>query len=166
MGLVLSQCQIEWSSDKMAVSIFDRILSFIGGDSAVQRVADDPALAAELILLMHVAFADGEQRPEEMIAFKEIVRNNFGIEGDQLKDVAEYLKDFAYETTTGQAAAMVAEMAPERRQNLLKDLLTMACADSELVQQETAMISRVAHVFNLTPQEIQTALESSRCGCD
>lgn len=150
----------------MAASILDRILSFIGVDSAVQRVADDPAMAAELILLMHVAFADGEQHPAEMAAFKKIVSDNFGIEGQQLKDVAEYLKDFAYETTTGQAAAMVAEMAPERRQNLLKDLLTIACADSELARQETAMIARVAQVFNLTPEDVQRALDNSRCGCE
>lgn len=138
----------------MHESIFERIYAFLGTKSAVQRVADDPALAAELLLLMHVVFADGEQRPAEVAAFREIAFADFGISADELPEVTEYLKDFAYETTTKQAASMLAEMAPERRIRLLRDLMKVACSDNQLAPEETAMIRRVAVILNIKPEEL------------
>src|SRR5690606_6019602 len=118
----------------MNESIFERISSFLSKKSAVQRVAEDPALAAELLLLLHLVFADGDRHPAEIETFKEIALKNFGIEAEEIPEVAEYLKDYAYETTTQQAANMLAEMAPERRLSLLQNLMKIACADSRIDQ--------------------------------
>lgn len=151
----------------MSDSIFDRISAFLNKKSAVQRVADDPALASELLLLMHVVFADGDQHPAEIRAFKEIAFANFGIPAEELPEVTEYLKDFAYETTTKQAASMLAEMAPERRVALLRDLLTVACADNQIDPAEETMIRRIATVLNVKPDELHQARKTSRCTtCD
>lgn len=145
----------------MGESIFERITAFLSKKSAVQRVAEDPALAAELLLLLHVVFADGDRHPAEIETFKEIVSKNFGIESDELPEVAEYLKDFAYETTTTQAATMLAEMAPERRLSLLSNLLKIACADNRIDQSETALIQRIAKVLGVTAQELREARAAS-----
>ncbi len=75
----------------MSESIFERITAFLSRKSAVQRVADDPALASELLLLLHVVFADGDQHPAEIAAFKEIAEKNFGIPPEELPEVAEYI---------------------------------------------------------------------------
>lgn len=149
--------------DTMAESLFDRIYAFLSKKSAVQRVAEDPAMAAELLLLMHVVFADGDQHPAEIAAFKEIAFANFGISAEELSEVTEYLKDYAYETNTRQAAAMLAEMAPERRVALLRDLMTVACSDNDFDEAEAALINRVAQVLNVSPQELQEANIASKC---
>ncbi|MBC2885834.1 TerB family tellurite resistance protein [Ochrobactrum sp. CM-21-5] len=148
----------------MSESVFDRITAFLSKKSAVQRVADNPALASELLLLLHVVFADGDQHPAEIAAFKEIAFANFGIPPEEIPEVAEYLKDFAYETTTKQAASMLAEMAPERRLSLLHDLLKIACADNRIDKSETAMIQRVADVLGVTHEELRQARQASPCG--
>jgi len=148
----------------MSESIFERITAFLSRKSAVQRVADDPALASELLLLLHVVFADGDQHPAEIAAFKEIAEKNFGIPPEELPEVAEYLKDFAYETTTKQAANMLAEMAPERRLALLGDLVTIACSDNRLDRREATMIQRIADTLGVKPEELHKARQSSPCG--
>ncbi|MBV2143846.1 TerB family tellurite resistance protein [Falsochrobactrum sp. TDYN1] len=148
----------------MSESIFERITTFLGKKSAVQRVAEDPALAAELLLLLHVVFADGDRHPAEITIFKEIILENFGIPPEEIPEVAEYLKDFAYETTTKQAASMLAEMAPERRLSLLNDLMKIACADSRIDQSETAMIQHIAEVLGVTAEELREARQASPCG--
>ncbi|PWL17698.1 hypothetical protein DKP76_07945 [Falsochrobactrum shanghaiense] len=148
----------------MSESIFERITTFLSKKSAVQRVADDPALAAELLLLLHVVFADGDRHPAEIATFKQIIFENFGIAPDEIPEVAEYLKDFAYETTTKQAANMLAEMAPERRLSLLSNLMKIACADNRIDQTETAMIQRIAEVLGVTAQELRDARQASPSG--
>lgn len=145
----------------MSESIFDRITAFLSKKSAVQRVAEDPALASELLLLLHVIFVDGRQHPAEFAAFKEIAFRNFGIPPEEIPEVAEYLKDFAYETTTKQAANMLAEMAPERRVSLLRDLMQVACADKTLHEAETAMIQRVADILGITAEELHQARQTA-----
>ena len=148
----------------MSESIFERITTFLSKKSAVQRVAEDPALAAELLLLLHVVFADGDRHPAEIAIFKEIILENFGIPTEEIPEVVEYLKDFAYETTTKQAAGMLAEMAPERRLSLLNDLMKIACADSRIAQSETVMIQRIAEVLGVTAEELREARQASPCG--
>ncbi len=132
--------------------------------SAVQRVAEDPALASELLLLLHVVFADGDRHPAEIAVFKAIASESFGISAEELPEVTEYLKDFGYETTTKQAASMLAEMAPERRASLLRDLMRVACADNHIDQSETAMIKRIADVLGVTADDLRQAQQASPCG--
>ncbi|EFG38226.1 conserved hypothetical protein [Brucella sp. NVSL 07-0026] len=50
----------------MSESIFERISAFLSKKNAVQRVAEDPALASELLLLLHVVVADGNQHPAKL----------------------------------------------------------------------------------------------------
>ncbi|ALF29789.1 MULTISPECIES: TerB family tellurite resistance protein [Brucella] len=142
----------------MSESIFERISAFLSEKNAVQRVAEDPALASELLLLLHVVVADGNQHPAEIAA------NNFGIPPEELPEVAEYLKDFGYETTTKQAANMLAEMAPERRLALLSDLMKIACSDHRLDRSETTMIQRIANTLGIKPEELHKVRQASSCG--
>jgi len=161
---VIHYIQAESFEGSMSESIFERITAFLSKKSAVQRVADDPALASELLLLLHVVFADGDQHPAEIAAFKEIAERNFGIPPEELPEVAEYLKDFAYETTTKQAANMLAEMAPDRRLALLSDLVKIACSDHRLDRSEATMIQRIADTLGVKPEELHKARQSSPCG--
>lgn len=138
----------------MSESIFDRITAFLGAKSAVQKVADDPVLTAELLLLMHVALADGKTEKSEYAAILRIASNDFGIAPDEFGEVAAYLKDFGYETSSEQAALAFADVPFERKVMLLRHLLTIANADDDLDPKEANLIRRTADLLGVTPEEL------------
>lgn len=138
----------------MSESIFDRITAFLGTKSAVQKVADDPVLTAELLLLLHVALADGKTEKAEYAAIMRIAATDFGISPEEFGEVAEYLKDFGYETTSSQAALAFADVPFERKVQLLRHLLTIANADNELNPKEANLIRKTAEMLGVTPEEL------------
>jgi uncharacterized tellurite resistance protein B-like protein len=138
----------------MSESIFDRIAAFIGTKSAVQKVADDPVLTAELILLLHVAFAGGKAEKPEYDAILRIAANDFGISPDEFGEVAEFLKDFGYETTSDQAALVFADVPFDRKVKLLRHLLVIANADNEMNPSEANLIRKTADRLGVTPEEL------------
>jgi uncharacterized tellurite resistance protein B-like protein len=138
----------------MSESIFDRISAFLGTRSAVQKVADDPVLTAELLLLLHVALADGKTDKTEYSAILGIAESDFGIPSDEFAEVAEYLKDFGYETTSEQAALAFADVPFERKVLLLRHLLTIANADNDLDPKEANLIRKTADLLGVTPEEL------------
>lgn len=138
----------------MSESIFDRITAFLGTKSAVQKVADDPVLTAELLLLLHVALADGRTEKAEYAAIMRIAATDFGISPEEFGEVAEYLKDFGYETTSSQAALAFADVPFERKVQLLRHLLTIANADNELDPKEANLIRKTAEMLGVTPEEL------------
>jgi len=138
----------------MSESIFDRITAFLGTKSAVQKVADDPVLTAELLLLLHVALADGKTEKAEYAAIMRIAATDFGISPEEFGEVAEYLKDFGYETTSSQAALAFADVSFERKVQLLRHLLTIANADNELDPKEANLIRKTAEMLGVTPEEL------------
>ena len=52
------------------MGVLDGIKDLLGKKSAVQMVADDPQMSAELLLLLRTMFADGEMTQEEVRMFK------------------------------------------------------------------------------------------------
>ena len=138
----------------MSESIFDRITAYLGAKSAVQKVADDPVLTAELLLLLHVALADGKTDKTEYAAILGIAANDFGISPDEFGEVAEYLKDFGYETTSKQAALAFADVPFDRKVQLLRHLLVIANADNDLDPQEANLIRKTADLLGVTPEEL------------
>lgn len=121
-----------------------RIRNMIEGDRSVRLVAEDPALTSELLLLFKVILADGEVRPSEIDAFKRICAEAFGLDTDNMQGVYKYLEDYAYETTTAQAAEMFNTLPHERRQMLLDHMIAIAEADSELNVKELRLLEKTA----------------------
>ncbi|MCO4316109.1 TerB family tellurite resistance protein [Phyllobacterium sp. 21LDTY02-6] len=138
----------------MSESIFDRILAYLGTKSAVQKVADDPVLTAELLLLLHIALADGKTEKAEYTAILKIAASDFGISPEEFGEVASYLKDFGYETTSAQAALAFAEVPFERKVLLLRHLLTIANADNDIDPKEANLIRKTAELLGVTPEEL------------
>lgn len=132
-----------------------RLRTFFEGNPAVDKVADDPAVAAELVLLLRLIVADGSSDREEINRFREIVGKAFGIGDDDMGEVIEYLKEFAYETDADQAAALFAEMAPERKTELLKHMLSVAEADHALDIAEMDFIRRTAEILGVTSEDLK-----------
>lgn len=139
----------------MSEGIFDRISAFLGTRSAVQKVADDPALTAELLLLLHVVLADGESQQAEVSMLTRIAERDFGIPANEFGEVASFLKDFGYETSSAQAAQVFAEFSSERKISLLRHLLAIAKADNELHPSEIDLIRRTADRLGVTADDLR-----------
>jgi uncharacterized tellurite resistance protein B-like protein len=141
----------------MAHGFIKSIREFIEGNRSVRKVADDVTLTSELILLVRMMLADGELRPQEMQNFKRICRTAFGIPEEDIEQVMQYLKDFGYDTSAADAAAMFADFEPERKRALLVHMLSIAKADDELDRSEADLIRRTAATLGMTAADIEAA---------
>jgi uncharacterized tellurite resistance protein B-like protein len=128
----------------MADSILKSLKSFFTGNASVRKVADDPELTAELLLLFRVIMADGKMQGEEQKAFERLCQQSFGIDADDLPEVTAYLREFSYETTGAQALDMFAEASPERRLELVTHLRDMALADAHFTHDERKLVDKIA----------------------
>ena len=140
------------------MKIIDGIRDMLTSKSAVQMVADDPQMAAELLLLLRLIFVDGEMAPDELKMFKLMCRTLFKMDEEDVPEVIRFLKDYGYETSGAQAAAMFTDMDPKRKQELMVNLITMARADYQIHENEVDLISRVGQMLGYTPEEIKTWL--------
>ena len=132
--------------DKMLKPLYD---FFIGND-AVQKVADDPALSAELLLLFRVMLADGAIVDAEMDRFRALCDKVFGIGPDDIEEVISYLNEAGYETTGRQALEVFVTLPIERRQELINHMIEIARADKEVHPDEVKLIKRASEILGLS----------------
>ena len=138
----------------MATGLLAQLRDLFEGDPGVRKVADDPVLSAELLLLFRMILADGVVQESEMEAFRRICRDAFGISEESLDGVVEYLNDFGYETSGAQAVDMFRELDPERRKLLARHMAEIAKADSQLAENEVRLLRRTMELLGITPVEI------------
>ena len=138
--------------------VLDGIKEWLSQRSSVQMVADDPQMASEILLLLRTMFADGKMASEEINMFKMFCSTIFHIPEEDVPDVIRFLKEYGYETSGEQAAAMFADFPEKRRRELLVHLVSMARADNVVHQQETEMIERVAKTLNFPLEEVHNLL--------
>ena len=137
------------------MSPLDKIREMIGGNRSVRRVADDLGLTSELILLVRMMFADGQLKPEEMKAFAGLCSGAFGLREEDVPAILEYLRDFGYETSAWNAAAMFREMSDERKKALLLHMLAIARSDRHLDTSEAELIRRTSQVLGITAEQVR-----------
>jgi len=132
-----------------------RLARFLEGNPAVAKIADDPAMTAELLLLLRLVAVDAPDEAREVAAFRAIAGQAFGIGDDDMAEVLQYLKQFGYETNARQAALEFVEMPPERKAVLVKHLMTIAEADGSIDPREQGFIRRVAAVLGISADAIK-----------
>jgi len=138
----------------MALALLDQIRALFDGDPGVRKVADDPVLSAELLLLFRMILADGEVAESEMEAFRRICRDSFGIAEDSIDAVIEYLNDFGYETSGSQAIAMFRDLDVERRRLLARHMAEIAKADRHLAESEVRLLRRTLDLLGISPVDL------------
>lgn len=141
----------------MAAGLLGKVIDFFEGNAAVRRVANDPALTAELLLLFRMILADGTIERAELETFRRICREAFGITDDSFEDVMQYLHDFGYETSAMQAIAVFHGLKPERKQALVRHLIAIAKADDELDKDEVRLLKRTLDILNVDPRDAVAA---------
>ena len=138
----------------MASGLLAQIRELFEGDAGVRKVADDPILSAELLLLFRMILADGQVTDSEMAVFRRICRDTFGIGEDSIEGVVEYLNDFGYETSGAQAIEMFRELDVERRRLLARNMADIAKADSQLAENEVRLLRRTLDLLGISPVDV------------
>ena len=142
------------SGVSMAKGLLAQIRDIFEGDPGVRKVADDPVLSAELLLLFRMILADGQVSDAEMAAFRRICRDAFGIGEESIEGVVEYLNDFGYETNGAQAIDMFRELDVERRKELARHMAEIAKADSQLAENEVRLLRRTLDLLGISPVDV------------
>lgn len=138
----------------MASGLLAQIRELFEGDAGVRKVADDPVLSAELLLLFRMILADGQVSETEMAVFKRICKDSFGIGAESMDGVIEYLHDFGYETSGTQAIEMFRGLDIERRKELARHMAEIAKADSQLAENEVRLLRRTLDVLGISPVDV------------
>lgn len=133
----------------MPQGILARIRSMFEGDPGIRRVANDPVLSAELLLLFRMMLADGEVSETEMAVLRQICKDSFDIPESSMDGVIAYLNEFGYETSGVQAVAMFRDMPVERRRELARHMAEIAKADSRLDTGEMRLLKRTLDMLGL-----------------
>ena len=138
----------------MAMGLLAQIREIFEGDPGVRKVADDPVLSAELLLLFRMILADGQVSEAEMAVFRRICAESFGIGDESIDGVVEYLNDFGYETSGAQAIGMFRELDIERRKTLARHMAEIAKADSQLAENEVKLLRRTLDLLGISPVDV------------
>lgn len=138
----------------MIEALISRMIAAFEGDPGVRRVAQDPALAAELLLLFRMILADGQVSGGETAALRRICRDSFGIPEESLDDVVEYLSEVGYETSGAQAVLAFQDQDIERRRQLARHMAEIAKADENLAHNEVRLLKRTLDLLGLQPQDV------------
>ena len=138
----------------MATGLLAQLKAMFDGDPGVRKVADDPLLSAELLLLFRMILADGVVQESEMEAFRRICREAFGISEKSIDGIVEYLNDFGYETSGKHAIALFQEMDIERRRLLARHMADIAKADSQLAENEIRLLRRTLDMLGISPVDV------------
>ena len=141
----------------MLQGLLDNVIAVFNGDPGVRKVADDPVLSAELLLLFRMILADGAVSESEMAVFRRICREAFSIPEDSIDGVIEYLNEFGYETNASQAIAMFRDLDRDRRVALARHMADIAKANSKLVDEEMRMLKRILEMLHLNSKDLLPA---------
>ncbi|OJU49370.1 MAG: hypothetical protein BGO03_13285 [Mesorhizobium sp. 61-13] len=135
----------------MAFALLDQIRSIFDGDPGVRKVADDPVLSAELLMLFRMILADGSVSESEMETFRRICRDSFNIPEASMDKVIDYLNEAGYETSGSQAMALFQELDVDRRKLLARHMAEIAKADRHLAENEVKLLRRTLDILGISP---------------
>jgi uncharacterized tellurite resistance protein B-like protein len=138
----------------MAFALLDQIRSIFDGDPGVRRVADDPVLSAELLMLFRMILADGSVSESEMETFRRICRESFNIPEASMDKVIDYLNESGYETSGSQAMALFQELDVDRRKLLARHMAEIAKADRHLAENEVKLLRRTLDILGISPVDV------------
>jgi uncharacterized tellurite resistance protein B-like protein len=138
----------------MPFALLEQIRSIFEGDPGVRKVADDPVLSAELLMLFRMILADGTVSESEMKAFRRICSESFGIPEASIERVIDYLNDFGYETKGSQAIALFRDLDIGRRRQLARHMAEIAKADHHLAENEVRLLRRTLDILQVSPADV------------
>lgn len=129
--------------------IVGQLRDLISQKSSVEKLADDPALMAEVLLLVRMSFADHSVKPAEADAFRKICSTALGLDDSEVGDIVRFVDDSGYETTNAQAAEMLAGLSEDRRRKIMDHMATIARSDGDVSDEERKLFHDTARRLGL-----------------
>ena len=138
----------------MAFALLDQIRSIFDGDPGVRKVADDPVLSAELLMLFRMILADGTVSESEMVAFRRICKDAFGIPETSIDASSNISTSSATRPTARRRSRMFRDLDVERRKLLARHMAEIAKADSQLAESEVRLLRRTLDLLDISPVDV------------
>ena len=139
----------------MARGLLAQIREIFEGDPGVRKVADDPVLSAELLLLFRMILADGQVSDSEMAVFRRIcarsVRHRRGVASRASSNISTIS---ATRPTARRRSEMFRELDVERRRTLARHMAEIAKADSQLAENEVRLLRRTLDLLGISPVDV------------
>jgi uncharacterized tellurite resistance protein B-like protein len=126
----------------MTGTFFENLHETLDDNPAIKKIAGNPVIAAELLLLFRMILADGVVDKSEMEMFRRICRLHFGIDDESFHDVVRYLNFFCMEKTDAEAIGIFQTLDDDRKKELVEHMVEIASADHNLHPSERDMLIR------------------------
>lgn len=126
----------------MTGSFYEDMHQTLESDPAIRRIARNPVVGAELLLLFRMILADGVINKSELEMFRRICRSHFAIDDRSFHDVVRYLNFFCLEKTDAEAFGVFQSLDEERKRQLVEHMMEIAGADRDMHPNERSLLVR------------------------
>ncbi|HEY6051336.1 MAG TPA: TerB family tellurite resistance protein [Thermoanaerobaculia bacterium] len=126
------------------------------------RPAPDPVVVAACALLLEIAHADAEFRPEERDRIVRHIRNEMGVADSDIQDVLALAEAQRRDSVDlYHFTRLVAEnLSREERLKLVEAIWGVVYADGSLSEVESHLARRIAELLGFQHPEVQAAKET------
>ncbi|MGY6710319.1 MAG: TerB family tellurite resistance protein [Rhizobiaceae bacterium] len=119
----------------------------------MKKVAEDPAIVAELLMLFRMILADGEGRGTELAMLRRICREAFDVEDAAFPGLMHVVKEMGGNSDP-QTVRIFRSFDHPRRVALARRMMAIAQSDQELSHREERFRVRVLDILDLEPSDL------------
>lgn len=118
---------------------------------ALGKVAEDPVVLAEILVLFRIVLADGVVQPSQLTAFERICEQHFGISRRDMPELHALLDSPKARSCDAKAFTLLGQLDMEARTTLLEHMVEIARASSDGTECDSRLIGRMADLLGLEP---------------
>ena len=139
----------------MASGLLAQIRELFEGDAGVRKVADDPVLSAELLLLFRMILADGQVTDSEMAVFTPHLPRGVSASARKASRASSNISTIS--ATRHQArrrSRCSASLTSSAARLLARHMAEIAKADSQLAENEVRLLRRTLDLLGISPVDV------------
>ena len=142
---------------------FDGLLSFFtsSGSAEAERPGPDPVTVAACALLLEIAHADDEFRPEERDRIARHIRDEMHVSEDELQEVFRLAEEERKESVDlfHFTHLLRENLSRDQRLRLVEAIWGVVYSDGSLQEVEAHLARRIAELLGFQHPEVQAAKE-------
>lgn len=138
------------------MSLLDRLRGLLDGAGGVPEMVDERGLhLAAATLLFEVAKADHQLDPVEIERLRQVLRENWKLDGEDLNDLLEVAERESDNSASlyRQLDLLNGQLSHEQKYQLMKGLWQVACADGQIHHYEEHLVRRLADLLYVPHRE-------------
>jgi uncharacterized tellurite resistance protein B-like protein len=135
---------------------------FAGPDKAAGASRPDPVVVAACALLLEIAHADSEFKPEERERIATHVRDEMGVKDDELREVFRLAEEERRESVDlfHFTKLLQEHLSREERLKLVEAIWGVVYSDGSLSEVESHLARRIAELLGFQHPEVQAVKEN------